>query len=193
MSRHMKVLIVFAIVAFGAPAYAAFDTVGVYDPNDAPHYNQVDQSGVYDSHTENAGPENVVSLEAFQELIGPAFKADAGGVVDGEAQNGALEGENMIAKFGVNRTKSITFTNTSGTMNSGSSVKNNRRAVSGSARWAKSNTADFAFDISRVTGGGLPRESPISPAPSCTETTATSTRSSPPPSAAAALSPPSRT
>ena len=31
-------------------AKAAFDTVGVYDPDDAPHHNQVDQSGAYDSH-----------------------------------------------------------------------------------------------------------------------------------------------
>jgi len=148
MSRNMICLLVLALVA---PVQAVYDTVGVYDPDDAPHHNQVDQSGTYASHTGHAGPENVVTLEAFGALIGPAFEADAGGVVDGE--HGSLDGQDMIAKFGAGQRKSVTFTNTSGILNSGSSVKNNRRPISGSRRWAKSETGDFVFDVGHVSDG----------------------------------------
>jgi len=55
------------------PALGEFETVGVYDPNDGPYYNQVDQSGTYSSHTGDAGPGNVVDLQTFQALIGTAF------------------------------------------------------------------------------------------------------------------------
>ena len=153
MSGKVVCLIVAVVLGAAVGAWGAFDTVRVYDPNDEPHHNQVDQSGIYDSHTGNAGVANVIDLEAFQALIGPAFDADAGGVVNGESDSGSMDDQDIIAHFGIGRTKSVTFTSTSGIINRGSSVKNNRRAISGSARWAKSNTADFVFDISPVTGG----------------------------------------
>ncbi len=88
MSKKVIYLVFLVLVlGLGSAAQGAFDTVGVYDPDDAPHYNQVDQSGVYDSHTGNAGPENVIDLATFQALIGPAFDADAGGVVDLESDS----------------------------------------------------------------------------------------------------------
>jgi len=138
-------------------AEAAFDTVGVYDPDDDPHHNQVDQSGVYDSHTGNAGPENVIELPTFQSLIGPAFAADAGGVVSGESPNDSLGTDDVvIANFGVNKTKSVTFASTSGNLAFGSGGSDgNRLPTSGNRRFAKSNTGEFVFDIGPVTGGAL--------------------------------------
>ena len=143
------------VLAIGGMAQAAFDTVGVYDPDDDPHHNQVDQSGVYDSHTGSAGPENVIDLAALQALIGPVFDADAGGVVDAESASGSMDGQDMIANFGVSRAKSVTFTNTAGSISRGSGGNSgNRLPISGDGRFAKgSATGDFVFDISPVTGG----------------------------------------
>jgi len=133
---------------------AAFDTVGVYDPDDEPHHNQVDQSGTYDSHTGNAGPENVIDLAAFQALIGPAFDADGGGVVDAESASGGLDGQDIIANFGVSGTKSLTISSTGGTLHRGSGGNSgNRLPTSGDGRFAKSSNGDFVFDIGAVTGG----------------------------------------
>ncbi|MHC4510562.1 MAG: discoidin domain-containing protein, partial [Planctomycetota bacterium] len=70
------------------------------------------------------------------------------GVVD--LESGSLDGQDIIAKFGA---KSLTISGVSGIMNIGSSVKNNRRPISGSNRLAKSNTDDFALDIGPLTGG----------------------------------------
>jgi len=154
MSKELICLISF-VLAFSGVAQAAFDTVGVYDPDDGPNHNQVDQSGTYDSHTGNAGPENVIDLAAFQALIGPAFDADKGGVVNVEVDSGGMDGQDVIANFGVSRTKSATFTNTLGSISRGSGGSSgNRLPISGDGRFAKgSTTGDFAFDISAVTGG----------------------------------------
>ncbi|HUV63558.1 MAG TPA: discoidin domain-containing protein [Sedimentisphaerales bacterium] len=158
MFRRLLCLVSFGLVLglMGA-AEAAFDTVGVYDPDDAPHHNQVDQSGAYDSHTGNAGPENVIDLATFQELIGPAFAADAGGVVSGESPDDSLGSDDIvIANFGVNRTKSVSFASISGNLAFGSGASDgNRLPTSGNRRFAKSNTGEFAFDISPVAGGAL--------------------------------------
>jgi hypothetical protein len=142
-------------LAFGliTAAEATYDTVGVYDPDDEPHHNQVDQSGTYSSHTGDAGPENVIDLATFQALIGPAFNANAGGVVNLENANGSLDGQDIIAKFGVSKAKSLTMSNTSGIINTGSSVKNGRTPISGTGRLAKTDTANFAFAIGPLTGG----------------------------------------
>ncbi len=136
-------------------AEAAFDTVGVYDPDDDPHHNQVDQSGVYDSHTGNAGPENVIDLATFQALIGPAFDADAGGVVDAESERGSRDGQDIIANFGVSRAKSVTFADTTGNLTRGSGGSDgNRLPTSGNGRFSKAESPpDWVFDISPVTGG----------------------------------------
>lgn len=72
MYRRPCLLLCFVFSMAGA-ALAEFETVGVYDPNDGPYYNQVDQSGTYSSHTGDAGPGNVVDLQTFQALIGTAF------------------------------------------------------------------------------------------------------------------------
>ncbi len=146
--HSVSVVVVGFVLALGGIAQATFDAVGVYDPDDDPHHNQVDQSGVYDSHTGDAGPENVIDLATFQALIGPAFDEDSGGVVD--LESGSLDGQDIIAKFGP---KSLTISGVSGIMNIGSSVKNGRTPISGRRRMAKSNTADFALDIGPVIGG----------------------------------------
>ncbi len=146
------ILLLFAWGLMGTTE-AAYDTVGVYDPDDDPHHNQVDQSGAYRSHTGDAGPENVIDLATFQALIGPAFKANAGGVVNIENANGSLDGQDIIAKFGAGKAKSVTISNASGIINTGSSVKEGRTPISGTGRLAKTNTADFDFDIGPITGG----------------------------------------
>jgi len=154
MHKKMIYLVSFVLVlGLTGAAEATFDTVGVYDPNDEPHHNQVDQSGVYDSHTGDAGPENVIDLATFQALIGPAFDADAGGVVNIETTHGSLDGQDIIAKFGASKAKSLTISGVSGIINVGSSVKNGRTPISGRNRLAKSNTANFEFDIGPITGG----------------------------------------
>jgi len=152
MCRRL-IYLVFFVLMLGliGTAEATFNTVGVYDPDDGPHHNQVDQSGVYNSHTGNAGPENVIDLATFQALIGPAFKADAGGVVD--IEDGELDAQDIIARFGASKAKSLTISGVSGEMNTGSSVKDGRTPISGSRRMAKSTTADFALDIGTITGG----------------------------------------
>jgi len=94
MFRRLIYLVSFVLVlGLTGAAEATFDTVGVYDPDDGPHHNQVDQNGTYDSHTGNAGPENVIDLATFQALIGPAFNADAGGVADAESASGSMDGQ----------------------------------------------------------------------------------------------------
>ena len=156
MSKKSIYLISFVLVlGLTGAAEATFDTVGVYDPDDEPHHNQVDQSGTYDSHTGNAGPENVIDLATFQALIGLAFDADAGGVVDFEDARGSRDGQDIIANFGVSRTKSVTFTDTTGNLSGGSgSSSGNRQPTSGNARLSKGDgTPDWVFDISPVTGG----------------------------------------
>ncbi|MHC4325509.1 MAG: hypothetical protein ACYSUX_14685, partial [Planctomycetota bacterium] len=154
MCKVLFCLISFALAISGV-AQAAFDTIGVYDPDDEPHHNQVDQSGTYDSHTGNAGPDNIIDLIAFQALIGPVFDADAGGVVDAESDSGGLDGQDLIANFGISGAKSVTFTNTAGSISRGSGGSSgNRLPTSGNGRFAKgSSTGDFAFDIGPVTGG----------------------------------------
>jgi hypothetical protein len=132
---------------------AVYNTVGVYDPDDEPYHNQVDQSGTYSSHTGDAGPANVIDLATFQALIGPAFAADAGGVVNFENADGGLDDQNIIANFGIHKTKTLTIANTSGLINTGSSVKNGRTPTSGHGRIAKTDTANFAFAIGPMTGG----------------------------------------
>jgi len=152
--RSVSFVLVLGLTA--GVAEAAFDTVGVYDPDDDPHHNQVDQSGVYNSHTGNAGPENVIDLATFQELIGPAFDADGGGVVDAERESGSRDGQDIIANFGVSRTKSVTFTETSGNLSYGSGGSDGGRLpTSGDGRFSKGDGfgPDFVFDISPVTGG----------------------------------------
>ncbi len=148
--HSVSVVVVGFVLALGGVAQATFDAVGVYDPDDDPHHNQVDQSGVYDSHTGDAGPENVIDLATFQALIGPAFDADAGGVVNIETTHGSLDGQDIIAKFGA---KSLTISGVSGIINVGSSVKSGRTPISGRNRLAKSETANFEFDIGPITGG----------------------------------------
>ncbi len=144
------------VLGLSGVAQGVFDTVGVYDPDDAPHHNQVDQSGAYDSHTGNAGPENVIDLATFQELIGPAFAADAGGVVDGteDGIEGTVEGQDIIANFGTSKTKSVTITNTTGNIGTNpGSGSGNRQPISGDIRFWKNGSNDFVFDIGTVTGG----------------------------------------
>ena len=157
MYRKLIHLVSFVLVLglIGA-AEAAFDTVGVYDPDDAPHHNQVDQSGVYDSHTGNAGPENVIDLATFQALIGPAFADDAGGVVSGESPDDSMGSDDVvIANFGVNRTKSVNFASTSGLSFGSGSSAGNRLPTSGDRRFSKpgGTGGDYVFDIGAVTGG----------------------------------------
>jgi len=144
------------VLLLAGAARGEFQTVGVYDPNDGPYYNQVDQSSVYSSHTGDAGPGNVIDLQTFQALIGTAFNIDAGGVVD--AENGSMEGQSIVAKFGLKKTKSVTITNTSGSMSRGTGTgTGNRKPTSGERRFSKGDTEDFVFEISLV-GGGKPGE-----------------------------------
>jgi len=140
------------VLGLGGAVHGAFDTIEAYDPDDEPHHNQVDQSGTYDSHTGNADPENVIDLTTFQALIGPAFDTGAGGVVD--AESGGLDGQDIIANFGVSGTKSVTISSTGGTIHRGTGGNSgNRLPTSGDGRFAKSNNGDFVFDIGPVTGG----------------------------------------
>ena len=148
----VSMVVVGFMLALGGVAQAAFDTVGVYDPDDDPHHNQVDQSGMYDSHTGNAGPKNVIDLAAFQALIGPAFDADGGGVVDDES--GGLDGQDIIANFGVSGTKSVTISSIGGMIHRSAGVASgNRLPMSGNRHFSKSDAGDFVFDIGPVTGG----------------------------------------
>ncbi len=153
MSNKLICLFCFIFVlVLGGAVHGAFDTVGVYDPDDEPHHNQIDQSGTYNSYTGNAGPKNVIDLVAFQALIGPAFDADGGGVVD--AESGGLDGQDIIANFGVSGTKSVTISSTGGTIHRGTGGNSgNRLPTSGDGRFAKSNNGDFVFDIGPVSGG----------------------------------------
>jgi hypothetical protein len=132
-----------------------FDTVGLYDPEDAPHHNQVDQSGTYDSHTGNAGPENVLTLADFQALVSKAFDTDAGGVVSGEGPDDSLPADDIIvALFGLSKTKSVAVASTSGNLSLGSGESSgNRLPTSGDHRFAKSGTGNFSFTLDEVTGG----------------------------------------
>lgn len=80
MSGRMTGLAVCVVLTSVIAAQGALDTVGVFDPDDAPHHNQVDQDAMHNGHTGNAGPANVMSLATFQAAIGRAFAQDAGGV-----------------------------------------------------------------------------------------------------------------
>ena len=143
------------VLSLSALTWADFRTVGVYDPDDDPHHNQVDQSGTYGAHTGSAGPENVLDLATFQQLIGPAFAAGTGGVIDGEGPEDALpEDDVVVAHFGTDNGKSVSFTHTSANLNLGSGgAAGNRLPLSGDHRFSKSDDADFIFQIGRVSGG----------------------------------------
>lgn len=153
LTRWSISLFMGAVLAFAVQTPAAFNTVGEYDPDNAPHNNQVDQSGVYASHEGNAGPENVLDLEVFKGLVAAAYVVDTGGVIN--IDEGGLEDETIIGEFGASRTKTVPFASTSGILHVGSSVKDGRRPTSGTHRLAKSNTGDFTFDIGPITGGPL--------------------------------------
>ena len=150
--RNALILLVLSLNVF---ALADFRTVGVYDPDDEPHHNQVDQSGVYDSHTGSAGPDNVVDLATFQALIGPAFAADAGGVIDGEGPEDSMGSDDIvIAHFGINGSKSVSFEHTSGNFSFGSGGgSGNRLPLTGDHRFAKGDTNDFIFTVGEVIAG----------------------------------------
>ncbi|MFC1763060.1 LamG-like jellyroll fold domain-containing protein [Planctomycetota bacterium] len=143
------------VLSLSALTWADFRTVGVYDPDDEPHHNQVDQSGVYGSHTGSAGPENVLDLATFQQLIGPAFAAGTGGVIDGEGPEDSLSTDyTIIAHFGTNSTKSVSLTHTGGQLNLGSGgASGNRLPLSGDHRFSRTGSADFIFQIGKVSGG----------------------------------------
>jgi len=110
---------------------------------------------VYDSHTGGAGPDNVVDLATFQELVERAFAADVGGVIDGEGPDDNLPSDDIIvAHFGINATKSVSFESTSGNLSHGSGGgSGNRLPLSGDHRFAKGSTNDFIFTIGAVDGG----------------------------------------
>ena len=155
MCAKARFLVVLLALSLSVFARADFRTVGVYDVDDGPHHNQVDQSGVYDSHTGGAGPDNVVDLATFQELVERAFAADVGGVIDGEGPDDNLPSDDIIvAHFGINATKSVSFESTSGNLSHGSGGgSGNRLPLSGDHRFAKGSTNDFIFTIGAVDGG----------------------------------------
>ncbi|MBN2181996.1 MAG: discoidin domain-containing protein [Sedimentisphaerales bacterium] len=152
MFRKSVYLIIVVVLGLSITARADFDTVGVYDPTDEPHNNDVDQSGTFVSATGVAGPDNVIDLETFQALIGPAFESDAGGVVNGEAP-GTLNGEDILAHYGINKVKTLTITNNSGHIKSVGEGNLNRLPTSGSSGFGKDNDSDTLFTIGNITGG----------------------------------------
>lgn len=155
MCTKVRCLFITLVLSLSALTQADFRTVGVYDPDDEPHHNQVDQSGVYVSHTGNARPENVLDLATFQELIGRAFAADAGGVVDGEGPDDNLGSDDIIiAHFGISGAKSVSISSTSANLAFGSGTSaGNRKPLSGDHRFAKSGAANYAFTVGEVSGG----------------------------------------
>ena len=151
MYKQQCLLLTFVLAISGA-AQADFDTTGVYDPDDDPYHNQTDQSGTYESHIGDAGPGNVIDLATFQALIGPAFNTNAGGVVD--CETGYFDGSELVANYGVGKTKSLTVTSTSGTIASQSGDGSGQwLPISGSVVFLKSQTADFVFDTGAISNG----------------------------------------
>ncbi|NQV36123.1 MAG: discoidin domain-containing protein, partial [Phycisphaeraceae bacterium] len=155
MSIKARYFVIVLVLSLNILSWADFRTVGVYDPDDGPHHNQVDQSGVYDSHTGSAGPGNVIDLATFQALIGGAFEADAGGVVDGEGPDDSMGSDDIVtAFFGINGAKSASFEHTSGNFSFGSGGgSGNRLPLSGDHRFAKGDTNDFILTVGEVSGG----------------------------------------
>jgi hypothetical protein len=93
------------LLFIASAARGSFETVGLYDPNDEPYHNQVGYVGVYESHTGDAGPQNVVDLAVFKPLIGNAFNLNAGSVID--VQSGTMEEQDVVARFGVGKFNSL--------------------------------------------------------------------------------------
>ena len=155
MCTKVRCLVILLALSLSVIARADYRTVGVYDPDDGPHHNQVDQSGVYDSHTGSAGPENVLDLATFQELIGRAFEADAGGVVDGEGPDDNLGSDDIvIAHFGINGAKSVNISSTSGNFSFGQGAgSGNRLPLSGDHRFSRASGSNFTFNVSEVIDG----------------------------------------
>jgi len=151
MYKQQCLLLTFVLAISGA-AQGDFETTGVYDPDDGPYHNQADQSGTYESHIGDAGPGNVIDMAAFQALIGPAFNTNAGGVVDGET--GYFDGSELVANYGVGKTRSLTVTSTGGTIASQfGDGGGNWLPISGNVVFLKSDTADFVFDIGAISNG----------------------------------------
>ncbi len=155
MHTKSRSLVFSLVLILSALAWADFRTVGVYDPDDDPHHNQVDQSAVYDSHTDSAGPDNIIDLATFQAFIGRAFDADAGGIIDLEGPDDDLPSDDIvIAHFGASGAKSISFESTSGNLNFGhGDGSGNRLPLSGDGRFSKSGTGNFIFTVGEVIGG----------------------------------------
>lgn len=151
-SRLFYLISFIFVLSLSFAARAEFDTVGVYDPTDEPHNNDVDQSGTFVSATGDAGPDNVIDLETFQVLIEPAFDNDAGGVVNGETP-GTLDGEDIVANYGINQTKSLIITNNSGHIKSVGVGNLNRLPTSGNSGFGKDDDNDTLFTIGNINGG----------------------------------------
>ncbi len=147
MSMAMLVLL------FTAPVWSAYSTVGVYDPHDAPHNNDVDQNATFSSATGGAGSDNLLDLGAMQSIIADAFNQNAGGVVDFES--GSMEGQTVAATYGTAKTKTFRFTNTTGSMTVGTGTNpapDSRKPISGQYRAAKSTTSNWVFSFDGITG-----------------------------------------
>lgn len=135
-------------------AQGGFTTVGVYDPASA---NDVDQSATFSSATGGAGAANVLTLAQLQALVGPAFGADMGGVVEFET-GGGLEAGNgsFVATYGTSGSKTLTIdSGNSGFVHPGY-TGDNRVPVSGTGGEMLSQASpnmDFSFDIGTITGG----------------------------------------
>lgn len=155
MSAKLQCLVAILVLSLSVLAQADFTTVGVYDPDDEPHHNQVDQSGVYASHTGSAGAENVLDLSTFQELIGRAFDSDTGGVVNGDSPDDSMGSDDIvIAHFGINGTKSVSLASGNGNLSFGTGGRSgNRLPLSGDGRFARSSGNDFSFTVGEVIGG----------------------------------------
>ena len=84
--------VVLGVFLMAGVAWGAFDTVGLYDVDDAPYNNNVEQSAVF---KEGVDATYVIDLPTFQDLLAVAYPLDAGGVVNAEAP-GALEEDGSI-------------------------------------------------------------------------------------------------
>jgi len=115
-------------------ALGAFDTVGVYDVDDAPYNNNVEQSAVFKAGVDAT---YVIDLPTFQDLLAGAYPLDAGGVINAEAPGVLEEDGSILAMYGQNLSKSLQILPEPGkAYGTGGTGSGARQPISGETRFS---------------------------------------------------------
>ncbi|RKY07353.1 MAG: hypothetical protein DRP65_10605 [Planctomycetota bacterium] len=157
MKTKVILIMMFVAAGFVAPGWAEFSTVGVYDPFDAPHYNEADQSCAYNSSTGDADASNVIDLAYMKAAIIAAFDPNMGGVVDvgtTRSFDTNLNGQRVIrARYGSGQSKKLDIINLLPVGGPRTQDDDVETPISGLYSIGMDSSLGFHFQMGDITGG----------------------------------------